>query len=125
MRVIYRLIVTMLKTAYESIKISLPLFVLPFTFIYHPEILDGNLAPATLIAGGAAMVGAISMIHGINFRFPYGRVRTLVTRSVFFAVGTVAMVHPDRYLQFGAVAIVFALLGLHHLQKNTDVALPV
>ena len=112
-------------TAYDAIKISLPLFVLPFTFVYHPEILHGNLAAATLIAGGAAMVGAISMIHGINYRFPYGRLRTFVTRGTFFAIGVLAMTFPDRNVQYGAIAIIAVLFGLHHLQKNTDIALPV
>lgn len=112
-------------TAYESIKISLPLFILPFTFVYHPEILDGNLASATLIAGGAAMVGAIAMIHGINYRFPYGRLRTLVTRGVFFVVGVAAMVYPDRIMQFGAIVIIAGLFTLHYIQKKTQIALPV
>ncbi len=112
-------------TAYESIKIALPLFILPFTFVYHPEILGGNLSSPTLIAGGSAMVGAIAMIHGINYRFPYGRIRTYVTRSGFFAIGVLAMVFPDRTVQFGAIAIIAVLFALHHLQKNTRVALPV
>ncbi|AKH96549.1 TRAP transporter 4TM/12TM fusion protein [Halanaeroarchaeum sulfurireducens] len=112
-------------SAYDSIKISLPLFVLPFTFVYHPEILGGNLAPKTLIAGAAAMIGAIAMIHGINYRFPYGSIRTYATRAVFFAVGVVAMTFPDRNFQYGAIAIIAVLFGLHYLQKKTDVALPV
>lgn len=112
-------------TAYESIKISLPLFILPFTFVYHPEILDGNLASATLIAGTAAMAGAIAMIHGINYHFPYGKLRTLATRSVFFAVGVAAMVYPERMVQYGAIVVIAGLFALHHLQKNTNVALPV
>ncbi|MDZ7850937.1 MAG: TRAP transporter fused permease subunit [Halodesulfurarchaeum sp.] len=111
-------------TAYEAIKISLPLFVLPFTFVYHPEILHGNLSSPTLIAGGAALVGAIAMIHGINYRFPYGRVLTYGTRAGFFAVGTVAMVFPDRTIQFGALAIIAVLFALHYLQKYTQVILP-
>jgi TRAP transporter 4TM/12TM fusion protein len=112
-------------TAYDSIKISLPLFILPFTFVYHPEILSGTLAVPTLAAGFTALVGAIAMIHGINFRFPYGRVRTYVTRFGFFGIGLVAMVFPERSVQFGAVAVIAVLLGLHYVNARTEVALPV
>ena len=112
------------RTAYESIKISAPLFILPFTFVYHPEILDGNLAMATLIAGGAAMIGAVAMIHGINYRFRFGQIRTYGVRAGFFGVGLLAMVYPDRMVQYGAIAIIAVLFAAHFLTRRTSAPVP-
>ena len=35
------------------------------------------------------------------------------------------MTFPDRNVQYGAIAIIAVLFGLHYLQKKTDVAVPV
>ena len=96
----------------EALKISAPLFVLPFAFIYHPEIVSGVFNYASLSAGALALVGAISIIHGINYRFAFGRAPKYGLRVAFFVLGIIVMVHPEQIVQLGGVAAIGALYML-------------
>ena len=100
------------ETCKEALKISAPLYVLPFAFVYHPELVSGAFDTASLVAGVLAMLGALAIIHGINFRFPYGRPTTVGARIGFFVLGVVAMVHPSLLFQAGSLV---AALGLYAL----------
>lgn len=92
-------------------KISAPLFVPPFSFPYHPEIVAGNFTPT-------ALAGAVVMIHGINFPFELDN-RTIrwIVRAGFFVVGLATMVHPAGVIRYGALItgivllVAYALLG--------------
>ncbi|MFY4815546.1 TRAP transporter permease [Haloarcula sp. AONF1] len=96
----------------EALRISAPLFVLPFAFAYHPELVSGTFNYASLSAGALAMLGSIAIIHGINYQFVFGRGQTFGLRIAFFVAGVVAMVHPIQIVQVGALAAVLALYVL-------------
>jgi TRAP transporter 4TM/12TM fusion protein len=96
----------------EALRISAPLFVLPFAFVYHPELVSGTFTYASLSAGALAMIGALAIIHGINYQFVFGRGQTYGLRIAFFVAGVLAMVHPMQTVQIGAIAAVGALYVL-------------
>ncbi|WP_226480442.1 TRAP transporter permease [Natrinema amylolyticum] len=100
------------RTCIEAIKISAPLFVLPFVFVYHPAVVSGEFSAAALSAGAIALLGAIAIIHGINYRFTFARGATFGLRVVFAVAGIVAMVHPEQMIQLGALALVLVLYGV-------------
>ncbi|WP_394354830.1 TRAP transporter permease [Halocalculus aciditolerans] len=100
------------KSCWEAIKISAPLFVLPFAFVYHPELVSAAFDAPSLTSGVLAMFGAIAIIHGINYRFVFGRAITAASRVAFFVTGILAMVHPSRTVQAIAVAIAVAMYVL-------------
>jgi TRAP-type uncharacterized transport system fused permease subunit len=97
----------------EALRISAPLFVLPFAFVYHPELVSGTFEPAAIVSGLLALFGSIAMIHGINYQFVFGRGQTYGLRVAFFVAGVLAMVHPMVEVQLGALA---AVGGLYVLQ---------
>jgi TRAP transporter 4TM/12TM fusion protein len=97
------------RSCLEAIKISAPLFILPFVFVYHPEIVSAEFDSLSLTSGGFALLGAIAVIHGINYRFAFGRVVTAGSRLAFFAAGVLAMVYPSRTVQAGALAAAVAM----------------
>ena len=101
------------KSCLEAIKISAPLFILPFTFIYHPEVVSAEFGPETWVSGTLAMIGAIAVIHGINYRFSFGTAITVGARAAFFGLGIVTMVHPSRTIQLGSL---MAILTMYLLQ---------
>ncbi|MFO7834142.1 MAG: TRAP transporter fused permease subunit [Halohasta sp.] len=101
------------KSCLEAIKISAPLFILPFTFVYHPEVVSAEFGSETLVSGTLAMIGAIAIIHGINYRFGFGTAISLGARGAFFGLGIVTMVHPSRTIQLGAL---MAILTMYLLQ---------
>jgi len=100
------------RSSLEAIKISAPLFILPFVFVYHPEIVSAEFDFRTLTSGGFGLLGAIAVIHGINYRFAFGRAVTATSRLAFFAAGVLAMVYPSRTVQTGALAAVVAMYAL-------------
>lgn len=105
-------------SAREALVISAPLFVLPFTFVYHPEIVSGQFDTSALTAGAIALVAAIVIIHGINHQSKLGRALTFSLRVGFVGLGIVAMVHPDVFTQLGALATVGLLLVLQFAMRR-------
>lgn len=93
------------KTCYEAIKISAPLFVLPFTFVFHPEIVSAQLDLVTMITALFALFGSIAIIHGINYPFTFSKPITLSARFAFFLGGVFAMVYPARTIQAAALSV--------------------
>ena len=100
------------KSCWEAIKISAPLFVLPFTFVYHPEVVSATFGPEVFRSGAFAMLGAIAVIHGINYPFSFKRVITFPTRFVFFVTGIVAMIHPSWVIQVAAIGVAFVMYAV-------------
>ncbi|MBV0903720.1 TRAP transporter permease [Haloarcula salina] len=102
-------------TCYEAIKIAAPLFVLPFSFVYHPVIVSGSLGPAALFTGSLILLGGISIIHGINYRFESSRWKQFVIGSVFFVVGVATMAYPSTSVQYAGAGIIIALFVAQQL----------
>ncbi|WP_217636371.1 TRAP transporter permease [Natronorubrum texcoconense] len=96
------------RTCFEAVKISAPLFILPFSFLYHPEIVDhgGEFGGGVLLTSFLILLGALAIIHGLNYQFDLNRAPALALRGVFFALGVTLMVFPEFIVQVGALAVV-------------------
>ncbi|MGM0398628.1 MAG: TRAP transporter permease [Halobacteriota archaeon] len=93
----------------SAIKIAAPLFILPVTFVYNPAIVSFELGLPTVIAGTFVLLGAITMIYGLNYPFETGIGKTLALRLGLTALGTVIMVHPDEILKLAGIAVFAAI----------------
>lgn len=85
------------RTALEALKLGLPLFILPFTFIYNPEIVTGGLDLVTAGSGLVVLLGAVTITHGLNCApEPFGvpSPASYAVRALFVTLGTLAMVWP-------------------------------
>lgn len=104
-------------TAIEALKISASLFVLPFAFVYNPEIITGGLSLFTLFSGVIAFGGALSIIHGLNYyRQPMATWFTNTgMRLVFFVMGIAAMVVANELIR---IAALFIAIGLFIVQRQ-------
>jgi TRAP transporter 4TM/12TM fusion protein len=114
------------RTSVESIKIALPLFVLPFAFIYNPELIAGGLTPGTFVSAGLVLVGAIGITHGVNYvRRPFGvpRYADFAVRGLFVATGVVAMAYPGTAVRAGVATLVVVGLVIQR-QVATEGRLP-
>ncbi len=112
-------------TAFEAIKIAAPLFVLPFAFIYNPEIVSGEFNQSNLFVGAVTLMGAIAIIHGLNFRFRVNRIARYLLRGVFFGTGVVAMAHPETTIQLSALGIavfIFIVQNVHAMRQPEPAA---
>lgn len=100
------------KSCWEAIKISAPLFVLPFAFVYHPETVSAEFNTLVFTSGAFAMFGAIAVIHGINYPFVFGRPITIPARAMFFVTGVIAMLHPSRTVQSISLGVAAAMYAV-------------
>jgi TRAP transporter 4TM/12TM fusion protein len=112
------------RTSLEALKLALPLFVLPFTFIYNPEIVTGGFSLQTVQSGVIVLFGAICITHGLNCASrPFGVPSPIgyVPRGIYVALGTLAMVWPGTMLRVGAVLIAAILFVVQaRLPRGTD-----
>lgn len=111
-------------SAFEAIKISAPLFVLPFTFIYNPEIILGGLSAYKLFSSSLLLLGAAAMVHGLNY---YGRAfdsrpANWGIRGVFVVLGVTIMAAPNEAIRIGMSVVALALFAWQIMTVNgTDV----
>ncbi|OLZ39422.1 C4-dicarboxylate ABC transporter permease [Natrinema saccharevitans] len=110
------------RTALEALKLGLPLFVLPFTFIYNPEIVTGGFGLTTAASGLVVLFGAIAITHGLNCApRPFGISSPLSygVRAVYVALGVAAMVWPGLLPRVGAVAAAILFIALQTQMAET------
>lgn len=102
------------RTSLEALKLALPLFVLPFTFIYNPEIVTGGFTLLTVQSGLIVLLGAIAITHGLNCAprpfgvptpFSYG------VRLLYVALGVFSMVYPALVPRVGALLVATILFS--------------
>lgn len=103
------------KTALEALKLGLPLFVLPFTFLYNPEIVTGGFNLSTAGSGVIVLFGAIAITHGLNFASRPARVSPILgygARGLFVSLGVFAMVWPATMPRVAVVVITLVLIAV-------------
>lgn len=103
------------RTAHEALKISASIYILPFAFIYNPELVVGGLGLETVLSGAIALLGALGVSHGLNY---YGRFFhespfiQFPIKGLYFVLGLLAMVYPDTMIRVGCVAVIFGLMAV-------------
>jgi len=53
-------------TAFEAVRMSLPLFILPFAFISHPILLSPSISASVGYAFLIVTIGSLCVVHGLN-----------------------------------------------------------
>jgi TRAP transporter 4TM/12TM fusion protein len=103
------------RTAHEAMKISAPIYVLPFAFIYNPELVVGGFGIDTLFSGLIALAGALGISHGLNYYGTFFHESPFIkfpVKTVFFVLGVLAMVYPDDMVRLGCVAVIFGMIAI-------------
>lgn len=107
----------MWKSTIPTLKISTPLFLLPFTFISHPEIIVGDLMTST-IYGVAILMGclliSVSLISDVS---SHSKNANLLFKFMLFISGLMIMLYgslPTKYiilLSIGSIALGRMIVG--------------
>lgn len=108
------------RTCLEALKISAPMYILPFSFIYHPEIVSGELTTDLLVTAILTLVGAIVVIHSIHYQFRYTRSVSLAASGAFLVTGAVVMVYPGTAVRMALAAILFISLLVEFKYPRLD-----
>ncbi|WP_435073557.1 TRAP transporter permease [Halorubrum sp. HHNYT27] len=107
------------RTAHEALKISAPIYVLPFSFIYNPELVVGGFGLATLGSGALALLGALGISHGLNYYGKFFHESPFIkfpVKGIYFGLGLIAMVYPDTMIRTVSVVVILVMIGIQ-LQK--------
>jgi len=98
-------------TALEAMRIAVVLFILPFAFVYNPGIIMDPFSANTLFSSALMMVGAYSLVHGLNYEVQdMGKILHLGSRAIYVVLGVVAMAYPTELIRIGAVTLFGAIL---------------
>jgi TRAP transporter 4TM/12TM fusion protein len=100
------------RTCGAALKIAAPLFVLPVAFVYNPAIVSMTLGLSTVIVGALVLLGAVSIIYGLNYPFRMSLGRRVLARTGLTALGIVIMVYPSELVKLvGIAAFVAVFVG--------------
>ena len=94
-----------LPTCWEAIKVGLPVFILPFAFMIHPEIFEFSITTTPLVVS-LFLIGLSGIVLGANM--PWTGVLGVVKRVVFLALGGLTVFAPTPI----AVGCMLALIVL-------------
>jgi len=93
------------RTCGAAIKIAAPLFVLPVAFVYNPSIVSMSLGLNTVVVGSLVLMGAITIIYGLNYPFQMKSGRTIGVRALLTALGVFVMVYPNNLVKLTGIAV--------------------
>lgn len=118
------------KACFEAFKISAALFVLPFTFVYNPEILTNPFSIGALTVGVLVLGGALVITYGLNHYTVVGRVTDSTTRPkrvvyfllplIYFLLGAIAMIYPDMLFQLAVLSTAGVFVFLTRITINEE-----
>nr|WP_226022817.1 TRAP transporter fused permease subunit [Halomicrobium salinisoli] len=97
------------QTCGAAIKIAAPLFVLPIAFVYNPALVNMDPGLNTLGAGTLVLLGAVTMIYGLNYPFELAFGPRTVLRTVLTVLGVFVMVYPGRLVKVAGIAVFAAV----------------
>lgn len=108
-----------METALEASRMGAALFILPFSFLYHPEIVSTSVNGETLFSALLVLLGSFSVVYSLNYYMNYRNTLRLAVRALFLVLGLLAMVYPEAIVRVGAVAAMgVALILQHHTIPN-------
>ncbi|MDO8567617.1 MAG: TRAP transporter fused permease subunit, partial [Dehalococcoidales bacterium] len=103
------------KTCLEAMKLGMPLYILPFVFIYSPGIVGDNAGIALLI-GLQTVIGIIAVMYGTsgNFKGIPGN----VLRVLALATGGLGLFYPVQTVRIGCQVIIVAYVVVMYLASR-------
>ena len=95
-----------MTTAWQAMKLGIPLFILPLAFAIYPELLTFN--SKTPLAIALVTVGVIGIAYGSHT--PERGWKIIVKRVFCFIASGFALFHPNAIFQISAAVIIVLLL---------------
>ncbi|KAA9396615.1 TRAP transporter fused permease subunit [Haloarcula sp. CBA1130] len=93
------------RTCGAAIKIAAPLFILPIAFVYNPGLVSMSIGLNTVFIGTLVLMGAITMIYGLNYPFKMGIGRKVGIRALLTVLGVFVMVYPSNVMKLAGISV--------------------
>ena len=101
-------------TCFESMKMGISAFILPFIFVYQPAMLGQDNAAKVILVALTALLGMVSL--SIFFE-RYAKTHTTILESILFLACAVVLILPlNIYVSLAGVAV-FVILFLFNMKK--------
>ncbi|OYR82879.1 hypothetical protein DJ72_08525, partial [Halorubrum distributum] len=84
-------------------------FVLPVAFVYNPALISMSPGLNTLFTGLLVVMGAISIIYGLNYPFEMSVGRVIFTRSALAVLGVLVMTYPMVLAKIAGIVVFTAV----------------
>ena len=111
------------RTCGGAIRIAAPLFVLPVAFVYNPGLISMDVGLYTLYVGLLVLLGAVTIIYGLNYPFKMRPGRKLVARGLLAILGVLVMTYPSNVAKIAGIAV-FAAVFVAEKVMNRGLTLP-
>jgi TRAP transporter 4TM/12TM fusion protein len=108
-----------MATAWQAMRLGAVLFIVPFMFVYSPELLLIGSWPEILLASGRAAVGIFCLAAGLQ-GWLRGRAAPL-DRALLIAAGILFVV-PNFIADLGGAILLGLTWGLQTLRRSGEVA---
>ena len=105
-----------LSIAAGAVRLSLVLFILPFAFVYQPELLAQGSAPAVLWAASTALAGVLPLAAANS---GYWRVRLSAWQRSGFGIGGLGLLLPGLLTDASGLVVV-GLVALSVRGRRSD-----
>jgi TRAP transporter 4TM/12TM fusion protein len=97
------------RTCGAAIRIAAPLFILPVAFVYNPGLISMDVGMNTLYVGLLVLLGAVTIIYGLNYPFKMRPGRKLGARALLATLGVLIMVYPWNVAKIAGIAVFAAV----------------
>ncbi len=111
------------RTCGAALKIAAPLFILPVAFVYNPSLVSSSLGVNTVIVGTLVLVGAITIIYGLNYPFRIDPIREISARAILSALGIAIMVYPNNLVKIAGITVFISIFITEKVMVH-DLRLP-
>lgn len=92
------------RTAGKAFRLGFPAFLLPFLFMYHPEIVSSDITGGRIITALTAFAGMLLLAYSVNYSFTTeGQMQAWGFRVIYVLLGLLAMFPEGTMMRVGAV----------------------
>jgi TRAP-type uncharacterized transport system fused permease subunit len=97
------------RTCGAAIRIAAPLFVLPVAFVYNPGLVAMDVGLYTLYVGLLVLLGAVTIIYGLNYPFKMRPGRKIGARALLATLGVLIMTYPSNVAKLAGIGVFAAV----------------
>ncbi|WP_165077656.1 MULTISPECIES: TRAP transporter permease [unclassified Desulfovibrio] len=109
------------KLGLLGVRLALPAFIIPYMFVYGPELTMSGPILNIIISAVTAIVGVWALSVAI---IGYFRANLSPLMRILFFVGSLCMMHPDTLTDLGGIAFLGALVGWQFYRTRGKAPLP-
>lgn len=107
--------IDMWKLGLEAFKYSFIIFLIPYTFIYSPELLGFGTLTETVVAAVPTLIGVYALCVAL---IGFALTKTWKIERILFAVSAILMVVPETFSDIAGLALFAALMVIQFLRRK-------